>query len=611
MTTTSTIPIIFYAPLGFVSAMKSEAENRDTRARNQSCAVHENMTLDAAGFNHDSPEKLNRILTLLQDFLASLYEQRYGSYIKFGMPKASLGIVLYKYVMKYSPRSSSWFNHDRLLLSGCYSGGWNSFFMHLVGASGFMTDKLAPLSQNEKVQSTRRQSAQTIADAVGLAIATKSLSAIYNKPGFDLVNNMLWCVIDDINIYQDIGLEAVSMAGSWKLSNLCVIYDSSCNFVKHEDLNDIKIMTGLKASGWSVIEVAAGTANIEALRLALNAAKASELPTFVNIQHPKSLARPQYTIRRRGDEDNFSIPQEIYDFFRDVGDRGSSFEADWVAMLKAYERRYPTLATEFRLRLVGEEPKPSIKNGPGWHSLGTEPTTLTGTIRHLSPPISEHQALPEGRLDSWARVRATEHEQAKTPVSLRNSQPANASTLHIRPCDPEETTGAFLVAIRSTQIPTTISLPKQGLSRSPERSSRWGVTRGAYVFVEADDKDFHLTLISTGSGMNYAMRAREILCRKHGLKVRAVSCPCLDLFKQQSEEYRLSVLKPQYGKPTVVLDTDENRDWEPYADALVLFKRVQIGAAGHAKQASLMNQVPEIVSRIRSFVEEFRRDHRT
>lgn len=59
--------------------------------------------------------------------------------------------------------------------------------------------------------------------AIGQAIAFKNLAMLYNKPGFELLDNMIWCVIDEVMFQQDSVLKEIALAGSWKLGNLCVI----------------------------------------------------------------------------------------------------------------------------------------------------------------------------------------------------------------------------------------------------------------------------------------------------------------------------------------------------------------------------------------------------
>lgn len=83
-----------------------------------------------------------------------------------------------------------------------------------------------PEIEIEGVEVTTGPLGQGIANAVGLAMATKNLAATYNKPGFEVVNNRTWCMIGDACLQEGIGQEAISLAGHWRLDNLTVIYDN-------------------------------------------------------------------------------------------------------------------------------------------------------------------------------------------------------------------------------------------------------------------------------------------------------------------------------------------------------------------------------------------------
>jgi dihydroxyacetone synthase len=140
--------------------------------------------------------------------------------------------------------------------------------------------------------------------------------------------------------------------------------------------------------------------------------------------------------------------------------------------------------------------------------------------------------------------------------------------LYIRPCDSEETAGAFAAALKAKHTPSIISLSRQNLPQYPTYSSRDGVTKGAYVFIEDDDAD--VTLIGVGAEMCFAIATREVLKKDFGIRARIVSFPCQRLFDAQSLEYRRSVLQnrqPYKPRPTVVVEAYAVTGWERYADA--------------------------------------------
>lgn len=62
---------------------------------------------------------------------------------------------------------------------------------------------------------------------MGIAIASKNLAATYNKPGFDIISNKVWCFTGDGCLQEGVGQEALSLAGHLRLDNLIVVYDDN------------------------------------------------------------------------------------------------------------------------------------------------------------------------------------------------------------------------------------------------------------------------------------------------------------------------------------------------------------------------------------------------
>jgi dihydroxyacetone synthase len=151
------------------------------------------------------------------------------------------------------------------------------------------------------------------------------------------------------------------------------------------------------------------------------------------------------------------------------------------------------------------------------------------------------------------------------PIALPALYRAMPNLLYIRPCDSEETAGAFIAAIEAASTPSIISLSRQKLAQYPGQSSRDGVLKGAYVFEEVEDAD--VTLIGVGSEMGFAIGAAKLLRSKYGFKVRIVSFPCQRLFELQPLEYKREVLQYKSNAPRVVIEAYAVNGWERYADA--------------------------------------------
>lgn len=133
---------------------------------------------------------------------------------------------------------------------------WQSLFTHLTQVNESIAEQARSSPFVQHNSTCFGDSNQAIASAISLAIAGRSLAAIYNKPGFNWVNYMTWCLVDDVRLDQGTGLVALSLAGNWKLNNLCIIYDSSSTPYNQQNATDLNAK--LKAMGWDVIHVLDG-----------------------------------------------------------------------------------------------------------------------------------------------------------------------------------------------------------------------------------------------------------------------------------------------------------------------------------------------------------------
>jgi transketolase len=139
----------------------------------------------------------------------------------------------------------------------------------------------------------------------------------------------------------------------------------------------------------------------------------------------------------------------------------------------------------------------------------------------------------------------------------------------IRPADPHETREAWRLAILRRKGPTALALTRQKLPLIDRKkyASAEGTRQGAYVLAEAtNDKgekaDPQLIIIATGSEVWLALDARERL-QQEGTPTRVVSMPCTELFEEQSQEYRDSVLPPSVTARLAV-EAGVREGWDRY-----------------------------------------------
>jgi transketolase len=147
------------------------------------------------------------------------------------------------------------------------------------------------------------------------------------------------------------------------------------------------------------------------------------------------------------------------------------------------------------------------------------------------------------------------HQPVETIASLR----VIPNSLTIRPADANETVAAYQVAIANRKRPSFLAFTRQNVKNLAGTSIE-GAKKGAYTVIDAANPD--LILIATGSELELATKAAAILAGE-GKAVRVVSMPCQELFNEQSDEYKESVL-PASVKKRVSVEAGSTFGWHKY-----------------------------------------------
>lgn len=129
-----------------------------------------------------------------------------------------------------------------------------------------------------------------------------------------------------------------------------------------------------------------------------------------------------------------------------------------------------------------------------------------------------------------------------------------------RPCDYKETAAAWQYAIKSEKTPTALVLSRQNLPQMPGSGKE--ALKGGYV-IDKSDKDVpDVILMASGSEVSLAVEAKKVLL-KQGIDASVVSMPSMDVFEQQSEEYKESVL-PKSVRKRVAIEALSEFGWGKY-----------------------------------------------
>src|ERR1035437_3572353 len=161
-----------------------------------------------------------------------------------GHPGAPLGCapiayLLFHKLMKHNPAHSKWADRDRFVLSNgpasalLYSPllltGYDVTLDDLKGFRqwGSRTPGHPEYGHTDGVEATTGPLGQGIAMAVGMAMAEKHLAAVYNRPGFEVVDHHTYAMLGDGDLMEGVSHEAASLAGTLGLGKLIFLYDDN------------------------------------------------------------------------------------------------------------------------------------------------------------------------------------------------------------------------------------------------------------------------------------------------------------------------------------------------------------------------------------------------
>ena len=312
---------------------------------------------------------------------------------KSGHPGAPMGMadiaeVLWNRLMRHNPAKPDWPNRDRFVLSNGHGSMLIYALLHLTGYELSIEDLKQFRQLHSKtpghpeygytpgVETTTGPLGQGIANAVGMALAEKTLAAQFNRDGHTIVDHHTWVFLGDGCLMEGVSHEACSLAGTLGLGKLIAVYDDNGISIDGEVEGWFTDDTPkrFESYGWHVIPAVDGH-DPAAVEAALLAAKAeANRPTLVccktvigkgspNKQgtescHGAALGEEEIALTREAlgwHHDPFVIPDDV----REAWDRrpaGAEMEAEWQQGFDAYREAHPDLADEFLRRLGGELP---------------------------------------------------------------------------------------------------------------------------------------------------------------------------------------------------------------------------------------------------------------
>ncbi|MBT3347647.1 MAG: transketolase [Thiotrichales bacterium] len=310
-----------------------------------------------------------------------------------GHPGAPMGMadiaeVLWNGHLKFNPTNSKWSDRDRFVLSNGHGSMLIYSLLHLTGFDLSMQDikdfrKLHAKTAGhpeygyaDGIETTTGPLGQGITNAVGMAIAERTLAAQFNKPGHDIVDHNTYVFMGDGCLMEGLSHESSAMAGTLGLGKLTAFWDDNDISIDGHisDWMERDVAGRFESYGWHVIRDVDGH-DAGAVDAAITAAKAETAkPTLICTKttigfgspnlcgthncHGAPLGDEEIAATRKElgwDHAPFEIPDNVYSGW-DHKEQGATDEAAWNDKFAAYKAAFPEDASEFERRMAGDLP---------------------------------------------------------------------------------------------------------------------------------------------------------------------------------------------------------------------------------------------------------------
>lgn len=304
------------------------------------------------------------------------------------MGMADIAEVLWRDYMNHNPKNPNWINRDRFVLSNGHGSMLLYSILHLTGYNISIDDlknfrqlnsKTPGHPEHEKnngVEVTTGPLGQGLANAVGMAIAEKTLAAQFNQKNFQIINHYTYVFLGDGCMMEGISHEVCSLAGTMKLNKLILFYDNNGISIdgKIDEWFTEDTAMRFESYGWHVIRNINGH-DRHSIKIAINQAKnILDKPSLLicktiiafgspnkhgtNDAHGTPLGIEEVLATRKQlqwNDPEFIISKKIYKSWNAIK-IGQIKECNWKKNFYKYEIMYPKLAKEFKRRILHQLP---------------------------------------------------------------------------------------------------------------------------------------------------------------------------------------------------------------------------------------------------------------
>lgn len=341
---------------------------------------------------------------------------------------APIGYELFADFLSFSYKNPKWDNRDRFILSAGHGSMLLYSLLHLFGYNvtkedlenfrqlGSKTPGHPEYGKTDGVETSTGPLGQGLANAVGFAVAEEHLAALFNRPGYPIVDHYTYVLTGDGCLEEGIGYEACSFAGTQKLGKLILLYDNNDVTIEGNMKNTFSedAATRFMAQGWQVIRVNNAN-NLAVLKTAIERAKSEKSrPSVIicktEIGYGSPLAGSADCHGAPLGEENvaklkenlgwtqppFEAPADVKEHCLAIAEEKCKAEEEWKALFATYEQKYPMLAAQYKQFMGAAEL--DMTNIQGLYDFDKPEATrscggkILNTLAKLSPNIMSGSA---------------------------------------------------------------------------------------------------------------------------------------------------------------------------------------------------------------------------